>query len=462
MKTCCFLLLWVCCAWLWPNPLCAGTTPIHIDTEQGGDIDTGTPSQWDGSFENVNGAMFWNESAWVTNDTAAHTYFTDLRTGQLLYEHLNTSISSSVTQLGTDTSIDGFTIVKSIYSYSSEPREAGSTAPLSYQYEALQYAITAPDSITIILRSRGSGNGTAQPYFDVYIEDGKGGTTALRGDPIWYQYNNTSAAAAAAITNTTDNVFGRLSTYSSSNAGKNNYWMDINGGSDMGGVTYHLVVSTLDPAAVLTANLGAPFVVEFHYEYTAGDGQIHDLIFAPALLSEAAAIFEDSFGDKAYTEAEWLQAAGRWKVSKKGEYGCGSPKSCIGTVKRTGNPSANVAQVRFKLGKAGAKGLPGLVFGYQSKKLYRLVSLSAKQLAISQKGTIGADKPGKKTSAKFKLKRRRWYTLRLATLSDGMTRAYIDDTVVAEVQFGTPSSGAFGLAASKGAAVFDDFALRHE
>ena len=78
----------------------AGTTPIHVDTEPGGDVDTGTRDQWDGQFENTNGAMFWNGSAWVTNNTAAHSYFTDLRTGQRIKEYTVTVVDSTATLLG--------------------------------------------------------------------------------------------------------------------------------------------------------------------------------------------------------------------------------------------------------------------------------------------------------------------------------------------------------------------------
>ena len=69
-------------------------TPIHIDIEAGGDVDSGTRSQWDGQLENINGAMFWKGSMWVTNNTAAHSYFTDLRTGKRIKEYTVTTSCS--------------------------------------------------------------------------------------------------------------------------------------------------------------------------------------------------------------------------------------------------------------------------------------------------------------------------------------------------------------------------------
>jgi hypothetical protein len=101
-------------------------------------------------------------------------------------------------------------------------------------YEALQYTVGQPDGTHIILRSRGSGHGTAQPYFDVFVEDGLGNTEVFVGDPVWYHLGSTSAAAAVGRTLDEGSVCGHFASPDE------DYYLDINGGSDMGGVTYQL------------------------------------------------------------------------------------------------------------------------------------------------------------------------------------------------------------------------------
>jgi hypothetical protein len=60
-----FLILLVLCAVLFSGAVHAGETYIQINNEPGGDIDKGARAQWDGVFENPNGAMVWNGSEWV-------------------------------------------------------------------------------------------------------------------------------------------------------------------------------------------------------------------------------------------------------------------------------------------------------------------------------------------------------------------------------------------------------------
>jgi len=67
----------------------AGTTVIHVNTEEGGTIITTSGAV------NQNGALFWNGSTWVSNDTADHMYFTDLRTGLRLQEYRTTVYQGS-------------------------------------------------------------------------------------------------------------------------------------------------------------------------------------------------------------------------------------------------------------------------------------------------------------------------------------------------------------------------------
>jgi len=327
----------------------AGTTPIHIDIEQGGDIDTGTNSQWDSNYENVNGAMFWNGSKWVTNDTAAHAYFTDLRTGGKLNEHNitnidNSKLNTSLTDLWADyaeqvevyngevvqynadlaqynadlaayqldanlpiptpptvptqpnppfggqsmydtvtTTVPappGYAITKTAYSYS-----IGAPDGSTYTYVAVEYKVAQPDGTTVVLKSRGSGNGESQAYFNVYVEDGKGNTTAMRGDPVWFNYSGMNADTAKGQMDglSSSNVRGNLPTALSGNDPRNNYYMDINGGSDMGGVTYQMNTSVVNSK---TNNLGSAFATGFSIQYTDSNGQIQEIRLSPTINQE--------------------------------------------------------------------------------------------------------------------------------------------------------------------------------
>ena len=145
----------------------AGTTLIEVRTEPGGDIQAvneGDPYPNDAP-ENARGALFWNGSRWVTNDTAAHTYFWNLSTDRRLKEYNVVSINSNPGNLGTTSPYPGYSVTKSLYTYTTRAASGVGT----YSYEALQYVFSLPDTTTVILRSRGTGHGTAQAYFDVYV-----------------------------------------------------------------------------------------------------------------------------------------------------------------------------------------------------------------------------------------------------------------------------------------------------
>ena len=262
----------------------SGTTPIQICSEPGGDIDTGPKSQWNGQFENSNGAVFWNGSMWVTDATTAHKYFRDLRTGQRLKEHVITDVDSSTTLLGQVPGLPaGYTVTKRLYA-SIQPAAAGGG---SYVYQAVEYEIDQPDGTSVLLRSRGTGTGTGQAHLDAYIEDGLGNTTGMLGDPVWFHFAGMTAAQAAAQTPDLGgpNVRGSLPTCTPAERAR--YFMDINGGSDMGGVTYHFTTTCFTPATVRTSSLGSSFITSFSIAFTDGSGQIREMVFKPALASES-------------------------------------------------------------------------------------------------------------------------------------------------------------------------------
>ncbi len=68
----------------------AGTTIIKVVEESGGIVnDTVNNTQ------NPNGALFWNGTDWMVNDTYSHKYFTDLVTGDRLKLYTTYEINSS-------------------------------------------------------------------------------------------------------------------------------------------------------------------------------------------------------------------------------------------------------------------------------------------------------------------------------------------------------------------------------
>lgn len=262
----------------------AGTTPIYVDIEPGGDLDTGTRSQWDGQLENTNGAMFWNGSMWMTNRTAAHSYFMDLRTGQRFKEYTVTIVDSSTVLLGQLPGMpDGYTVTKRTYAF-TQPAAAGDGA---YAYQAVEYETLQPDGTRVLLRSRGTGNGTAQAHFDAYIEDGLGNTTGMLGDPVWIQFAGMTAVQAAAQTPDLDGSSVRGSLPTCTPAQRARYFMDIGGGSDMGGVTYHFKTTCFAPSTVRTASLGSSFITSFSIMFYDGSSQLQEIRFTPALASES-------------------------------------------------------------------------------------------------------------------------------------------------------------------------------
>ena len=113
--------------------------------------------------------------------------------------------------------------------------------------------------------------------------DGATNTTAMRGDPAWFRYANMTAAQAVNQTDQTAGRIGFLPTYQP--AARGQYWMDINGGSDMGGVTHHLITSGINPADAHTHNLEMALITEYRHKFFDGSGQLQDLVFQPAIAS---------------------------------------------------------------------------------------------------------------------------------------------------------------------------------
>ena len=267
-----FLLMLIVlgCVFVYADSAQAGTTVIHVDTEEGGNVNDAA-----GTTTNTHGALFWTGTKWVSNDTAAHMYFTDLRTGERLQIYNVTTVQGSAP--GQVVNQDGITATRSLYTYQAEDSSGG-----SFIYEAVQYDILQADGRHVILRSRGTGHGAGAAYFDIYVEnpDG-GGIVALRADPVWYNYTGMTMTEALAQISETDFKAGDLPSKDA------NYFLDVNGGSDMGGITFKFHTGTLNAADTLTPNLGSSFPISFSYEYMRESSNgLSDITFLPTLVSE--------------------------------------------------------------------------------------------------------------------------------------------------------------------------------
>ena len=265
----------------------AGTSVIEIKTEGSGDILTIN------SQVNNNGAMVWNGTEWVVNNTWAHKFFVDTTTGNRLKDYDNPQNYQGSSPTGLIATFLNYTITRNLYSY-REPAKAGNPF-CSFDYEAVEYVIL--NTITgknVILRSRGTGTGVNEVFFNIYIEDDVIGggvqTTAFRGDPNWYTYP-LSAAGAVNQTSATDYLTGDLpGALTQLGTRAADYYLDIANGADMGpagvGKSYQFHTSTLDPLTTGTVNLGSSFPIDFNLKWMDSLGNLQMMRFLPALVSE--------------------------------------------------------------------------------------------------------------------------------------------------------------------------------
>lgn len=152
----------------------------------------------------------------------------------------------------------------------------------AFQYEAVQYTIDQPDGTTVILQSRGCGQGTGKAFFDIYIEDPTGNVTVFRND-VWYTFLATNAADAIGHDSNDEFVSGHLASVDS------NYYLDINGGSDQGGVTYQFLTGSIQTMKFCQTLIAHPDTIYVHRE---AGGNID--VGKPGQWDN---IFENSFGN---------------------------------------------------------------------------------------------------------------------------------------------------------------------
>ena len=244
---------------------------IHVDTEDGGEVVIGAETAWSGAPSNIQGALFYNGSVWVTNDTAAHMYFSDLATGARLKDYTNIAIPATS---GTQEK-NGISFIAEEYSYQAVAADGSGT----YQYTGIKYTITQADGKKIILLSRGLGRGTDAAYLEAFIENQTSGTLAIRDGSVLYSHTGT-VLEAAAMANLSEGVMGLLRTVDV-------YWFDINGGSDMGGLTYSPHTEALSGTLVAAAHPTITNqVVRFDLMLMSAENQLYRYILSPSLTNE--------------------------------------------------------------------------------------------------------------------------------------------------------------------------------
>jgi hypothetical protein len=254
-----------------------GTDKITIEMETGGDIDWGSPGQWDGNYENVNGCLFWDGSTWKADETYGHMYFENRSTGQRVvnYNPTNTTIKQSSGSF----TIEGYEIGMEEYHYTVNTKEG------SRKYSAILFTIIQPDGSIIQLLSRCNGKDMHSAYFDIFLEDEIGGLISVREGGILSEETGIDVEDAIITEWSEENVRGRIIAEDKSE-GRNFFYFDVNGGSDMGGMSYILQTGELNHDLDLKFDDGKTFVQNFTIQFKNAQGKVESISFLPMVISE--------------------------------------------------------------------------------------------------------------------------------------------------------------------------------
>ena len=268
-----------------------GTICTSVQTETGGCIRAvGTSSP---DCDNSVGAMFWDGTGWVVNDTYAHMYFA---------AECNTGCP---VPCGPDVKVKDFTTTQApCQAQGSGVEVLRETGPSGTQYRAIhnvysyvknrggtEYTITAAEFVVqpvlsgtntptgqkVVLRSRSANVTALTPYFDVYIANVDGTTTeAFRSDPVWFHYTM-GMDQALLQTDATAYRMGDLVTLDSE------FWLDTDGGSEMGGKTFKLITDSISNGEL--DSLNTSFISQFAVQYTDENSVLRQLLFCPHVYS---------------------------------------------------------------------------------------------------------------------------------------------------------------------------------
>lgn len=248
-----------------------GGIHIYVQTEDGGEVVIGTEAAWSETPTNARGALYWNGSAWVSSSDAMHMYFYDAATGQRLRNYTDVAIPVTA---GTQDQ-NGISFNAEEYNYQTAAADGSGT----YQYTGMKYTLTQADGKKILLLSRGLGRGTDISYLEVFIENPSSGTLAIRDGSVLYNHTGT-AADTADLNNPSTSVMGLLRT-------ADVYWLDREGGSDMGGVTYSPHTAALSATQVAAAHPAITNqVVRFDLLLLSAESELYRYILSPKLTSE--------------------------------------------------------------------------------------------------------------------------------------------------------------------------------
>ncbi len=245
--------------------------PIHIDTEPGGDIFTGAAAEKTPQPQNHNGAIFWNSTGWMTTDTAAHLYFTDLRTGERLKPNI-TVLEVSGDNIGASRRVDNVSIAVKDVKYTDILASGKLSQNSVHDYEITVYD-NGSGTWKLLLRSRSDGRDVNHTHFQVYVQDPLNHT-------LLFKEGVQAMATGLPITGILGwDIGGANRTFYMPNA-SSQYWLDVNGGSDMGGMTFKLVTGALDLAALGKGN-GTTAVQSFEIMYTNSTGSLNRIVIHP-------------------------------------------------------------------------------------------------------------------------------------------------------------------------------------
>jgi hypothetical protein len=225
------------------------------------------------------GTMFWTGEKWVTNDTAAHMYFVDLRTNLRLKDYETRNVSGAA-PIGLVESFAGVTVTRRTYKYSKRSAAGDGT----FTWEAVEYEVGDGSGRIAILRSRGTGTGLSKGYFDIYVQNPLPGTTAFLGDPAWYTFPTLPRAAVEAGPDARYRTGDLPGVDSSRGLHWGDYFLDVSGGSDMGGYSYELECL---PLASRVDDLSRSYVRAFLTKwFNPVGGLLQQFRFSPGLVSE--------------------------------------------------------------------------------------------------------------------------------------------------------------------------------
>ena len=129
-----------------------------------------------------------------------------------------------------------------------------------------------------------------------------------------FVYNGMTPEQASEETDDTAGAAANLPTVSP--AERAQYWMDVNGGSDMSGYSYHFKTGAIN---ALTENLGSSFPTFFDMQYyEEADNEVKEIRFLPRILTETREGVEAERWMKAYGKSGEDSAASLQSTADKG------------------------------------------------------------------------------------------------------------------------------------------------